>query len=154
MPLGTEKSWVDGVVAVSDIYPRLLSLMKDAAAHEIEMLSETGKIGISWGSSGGEASGLINDNYLAADGIENVIRVLEDLEDEKFRDVDFIELDACSGGCVGGVLNVENPYVAKPSSTVSANTSRSASTIWRMPTSSTPNSGKISAGIRRWSSCR
>lgn len=113
MPLGTEKSWVDGVVAVSDIYPKLLGLMKNAATHEIDMLSETGKIGISWGSSGGESSGLINDNYLAADGIENVIRVLEDLEDEKFRDVDFIELNACSGGCVGGVLNVENPYVAK-----------------------------------------
>ncbi len=27
MPLGTEKSWVDGVVAVSVIYPRLFSLM-------------------------------------------------------------------------------------------------------------------------------
>ena len=53
MPLGTEKSWVDGVIAVKDIYPRLLPLMKDAAADEIEMLSETGKIGISWGSSGG-----------------------------------------------------------------------------------------------------
>ena len=39
--------------------------------------------------------------------------MLEDLEDEKFQDVDFIELNACSGGCVGGVLNVENPYVAK-----------------------------------------
>ena len=27
--------------------------------------------------------------------------------------MDFIELNACSGGCVGGVLNVENPYVAR-----------------------------------------
>ena len=75
--------------------------------------TEAGRIGLSWGGSSGEASGLINDNYLAADGIENVIRVLDDLEDEKFQDVDFIELNACSGGCVGGVLNVENPYVAK-----------------------------------------
>ncbi len=110
MPLGTEKSWVDGVVAVSDIYSKLLPFMKEDSPKDI---SESGKIGLSWGSSGGECSGLINDNYLAADGIENVIRVLEDLEDEKFRDVDFIELNACAGGCVGGVLNVENPYVAK-----------------------------------------
>ncbi len=110
MPLGTDVSAVDGVVAVSDIYSKLLPLMHHDS---IEYMSETGKIGLSWGSSGGECSGLINDNYLAADGIENVIRVLEDLEDEKFRDVDFIELNACSGGCVGGVLNVENPYVAK-----------------------------------------
>lgn len=113
MPLGTEKSAVDGVVAVSEIYPKLVSVMKETAAKPMEPLTEAGKIGISWGSSSGECSGLINDNYLAADGIENVIRVLEDLEDEKFRDVDFIELNACSGGCVGGVLNVENPYVAK-----------------------------------------
>ena len=56
---------------------------------------------------------MLGDKYLAADGIENVIRVLEGLEDDKIRDVDFIELNACSGGCVGGVLTVENPYVAQ-----------------------------------------
>ena len=113
MPIGTGKSAVDAAIAVSDIYPKLLPFMKEAASGNLRFLSQAGRIGISWGSSGGESAGLIGDNYLAADGIENVIRVLEDLEDEKFRDVDFIELDACSGGCVGGVLNVENPYVAK-----------------------------------------
>ena len=61
-----------------------------------------------------EAAGLLTtDAYLAADGIENVIRVLEDLEDDKFPEVEFVELDACAGGCVGGVLQVENPYIAK-----------------------------------------
>ena len=113
MPLGTEKSAVDAAVAVSEIYPLLLPCMKQTAAEPPRAVSEAGRIGLSWGSSGGESAGLIHDNYLAADGIENVIRVLEDLEDEKFRDVDFIELNACSGGCVGGVLNVENPYVAR-----------------------------------------
>ena len=39
--------------------------------------------------------------------------MLEELEDEHIRDVEFIELNACSGGCVGGVLTVENPYVAR-----------------------------------------
>lgn len=113
MPLGTERSAVDAAVAVSEIYPLLLPFMKQTAAEPPRAVSEAGRIGLSWGSSGGESAGLIHDNYLAADGIENVIRVLEDLEDEKFRDVDFIELNACSGGCVGGVLNVENPYVAR-----------------------------------------
>lgn len=51
--------------------------------------------------------------FLAADGIENIIKVLEELEDEKLRDLEFIELDACPGGCVGGTLQVENAYVAK-----------------------------------------
>lgn len=113
MPLGTQKSAVDAVLAVSEIYPKLFPLMKEVANDEPQITSEAGRIGLSWGSSSGESSGLINDNYLAADGIENVIRVLEDLEDEKFQNVDFIELNACNGGCVGGVLNVENPYVAK-----------------------------------------
>ena len=42
-----------------------------------------------------------------------MIRVLEDLEDEKLGALDFVELNACAGGCVGGVLTVENPYIAK-----------------------------------------
>ena len=29
MPLGTEKSSVDGVLAIREVYPRLISLMKD-----------------------------------------------------------------------------------------------------------------------------
>ena len=67
---------------------------------------------MSWASSGGESSALLKEKYLAADGIENVIRVLEEIEDERIGELDFIELNACSGGCVGGVLCVENPYVA------------------------------------------
>jgi iron only hydrogenase large subunit-like protein len=113
-PLGIDKSEVDGVLAIKDVYPRLLSLMKEVeASGEIEELSISGKIGISWGGTGGEAGGLLTDNYLAADGIENVIRVLEDLEDQKIGMLEFIELNACNGGCVGGVLTVENPFVAR-----------------------------------------
>ncbi|MGN0586810.1 MAG: [Fe-Fe] hydrogenase large subunit C-terminal domain-containing protein [Oscillospiraceae bacterium] len=111
-PLGFEKSEVDAVIAIKEVYPILLSHMKEVANME-EELALSGKIGISWGRSGGEAGGLLTDSYLAADGIENVIKVLEDLEDQKFADLDFIELNACSGGCVGGTLTVENPYVAK-----------------------------------------
>jgi len=113
-PLGIEKSDVDGVLAIKDVYPRLLPLMKEVeASGNIEELSISGKIGISWGGTGGEAGGLLTDSYLAADGIENVIRVLEDLEDQKIGTLEFIELNACNGGCVGGVLTVENPFVAR-----------------------------------------
>ncbi len=111
-PLGRDVSSVDGVIAIKEVYPKLLPFMKQTADEEQE-LAISGKIGISWGGSGGEAGGLLIDSYLAADGIENVIHVLEDLEDQKFSDLEFIELNACSGGCVGGVLQVENPYVAK-----------------------------------------
>ncbi|NLJ90609.1 MAG: 4Fe-4S dicluster domain-containing protein [Clostridiales bacterium] len=113
-PIGIEKSDVNLVLSMENIYSRLLvSLNEIKNKDNLEDLTMSGKIGISWGGSGGEAGGLLSDNYLAADGIENVIRILEDLEDEKLRDLEFIELNACNGGCVGGVLTVENPFLAK-----------------------------------------
>ena len=111
-PLGTDHSEVDRVLAIKEVYPQLLSCMK-AVGDDPPEIGTSGKIGISWGRSGGEASGLFTEEYLAADGIENVIRVLEDMEDQKFPNLKFVELHACNGGCVGGVLTVENPYVAE-----------------------------------------
>ncbi len=111
-PLGIEKSDIDAVLAIKEVYPILSECMKEAS-HNVQDISQMGRIGLSWGSTGGEAGGLLSDSYLAADGIENVIKVLEDLEDQKINDLEFIELNACYGGCVGGVLNVENPFVAK-----------------------------------------
>ncbi len=110
-PIGMPRSQVDGVLAISDIYPALLSKMNKL--EKIEPLSHSGLIGVSWSFIGGEAAGTLNENHLSADGIQNVIRVLGDLEDEKFTDLDFIELNACAGGCVGGVFTTENGYVAR-----------------------------------------
>lgn len=110
-PICNIKSYVNGVFSIKDIYPALLGKMEKL--EKTEPLKKSGIIGVSWAQSGGEASALLTDRYLAADGIENVIKVLEELEDEKLNDLDFIELNACPGGCVGGPLTVENPYVAK-----------------------------------------
>lgn len=111
-PIGIDHSEIDAVLAMKEVYPLLLPLMMQSI-DDPEELSISGRIGIGWGSTGGEAGSLLSESYLAADGIENVIRVLEDLEDQKFDQLEFIELNACAGGCVGGVLTVENPYVAK-----------------------------------------
>lgn len=110
-PLGIEKSNVDGVVAIKSVYPVLFQQMDKV--REPESMKQSGVIGVSWAGSGGESAALLRDQYLAADGTENVIKVLEELEDEKLNDIDFIELNACTGGCVGGVLTVENPFVAR-----------------------------------------
>ena len=110
-PNYAEESEVDGAIAISKIFPELAHAMDHL--EEVEPIAQSGLLGIGWATSGGEAAAMLGDKYLAADGIENVIRVLEELEDEHIRDVDFIELNACSGGCVGGVLTVENPYVAQ-----------------------------------------
>ena len=105
------KSQVDEVVSIKDIYFQLINAMKKDS--DIKSLLESGMIGIGWASSGGEATAIFNDNYLAADGIENVNRVLDQVENGNIPPLEFIELNACTGGCVGGVLTIQNPYIAK-----------------------------------------
>lgn len=110
-PTTGEKSACNGAIAISKIYPQLTQAMDKLKV--LEPIANSGLIGVGWATSGGESAAMLGDKYLAADGIENVIRVLEGLEDDMIRGVDFVELNACSGGCVGGVLTVENPYVAQ-----------------------------------------
>ena len=108
---GDYKSRVDMVVSISDIYFQLLNVMqRDKTPQPI---SHSGMIGIGWASSGGEATAIFNEKYLAADGIDNVIRVLDQIENGIMPQLEFIELNACVGGCVGGVMAVENPFVAR-----------------------------------------
>lgn len=108
---GTYKSEVDEVLSISDVYFNLINVMR--RENTPVPLSQSGMIGISWATSGGESSAIFNDKYLAADGIENVNRVLDQLENGNISTLEFIELNACPGGCVGGAMTVENPFVAK-----------------------------------------
>ncbi|MBO5042465.1 MAG: 4Fe-4S binding protein [Clostridia bacterium] len=108
---GDYKSEVDEVLSISDVYFNLINVMR--RQHQPDQLSESGVIGISWATTGGEASALFNDKYLAADGIDNVNRVLEQLDNGNISGLEFVELNACPGGCVGGAMVVENPFVAK-----------------------------------------
>ena len=105
------KSQVDEVVSISDIYFLLINAMNRETP--VDTLSESGMIGIGWARTGGEATAIFNENYLAADGIENVNRVLDQIENGNIPQLEFVELNACTGGCVGGVLTMQNPFIAK-----------------------------------------
>lgn len=105
------KNNIDRVVSVRDIYFRLIDIMKRDESPE--NCSSSGMVGIGWASTGGESSAVFNDRYLAADGIENCMRVLEQIDNKDFWDLDFIELNACNGGCVGGAMTVANAYIAQ-----------------------------------------
>ena len=109
-PLALSRSDVSGVIPVKDIYIRLAQTLKNI--EKVEKLSYAGREGVNWALSGGEASALGIKNYIAVDGIHNVVRILEQLEDDKLIDVEFIEALACVSGCTGGPLNVENEFVA------------------------------------------
>jgi len=110
-PIGVSKSAVTGGLAISDFYFKLRSKRKEI--DNPQNLSTTGIIGLNWAGSGGEATSILTDKYLAADGIENCIKILDEIENGTMNDLDFVELNACIGGCVGGTLTVENPFIAK-----------------------------------------
>ncbi len=111
--LGAKRPLADGVLAVSEVYKKLVPVMNNLKKEDLKPLSKMGSMGLGWAASGGEAVSVFRDKYLAADGIENVMHVLNALEDSTLSDIDFIELSACTSGCVGGVLNIENPFVAR-----------------------------------------
>ncbi len=105
------KSQVDVVVSIRDLYFLLIGTMKKS--DDLKPIANSGKIGISWASSGGESTAIFNDNYLAADGIDNCIHVLEQIDNGIIPNLEFVEMNACTGGCVGGVMNIQNPFIAK-----------------------------------------
>lgn len=111
-PIGHEKSAMDGAISIMEIYGLLSSQMRKSSMQE-ETLSAATPYGVGWANSGGEAAAIHSENSMAVDGIENVIRVLEEIENNRLNDLDFFEGQACTGGCVGGPLTFENGYVAK-----------------------------------------
>ncbi len=94
-----KRAMLTTLVSMSVIYFKLIGVMKKS--NTPKAYSQSGMIGMSWASTGGEASALFNDEYLAADGIENVIHVLDEIETGHFPMLQFVELNACPGGCVG-----------------------------------------------------
>ena len=106
---------LDGAFAIRDVYMALLGPMKRLADQRrpLSPLSHSGTTGVSWAYAGGESIARHTDRYIAVDGIANVIRILEEIEDGRVPEADFIELRACTQGCLGGCFTVENPFTAK-----------------------------------------
>ena len=105
-PVGLAHPVLDGAFAIRDVYLALLGPMKKLDKDNLKPLSASGILGVGWAYVGGESAGRLRERYVAVDGIDNVIRMLEDIEDGRLPEADFVELRACTQGCVGGCLSV------------------------------------------------
>lgn len=110
-PQTMDKSFVDGIISMKEIYLKLVPLIKSLNDEDIEILQTATSKGVGWAATGGEGLASEIYNHVAVDGIENVIKILERIENGKL-DVDFVECLACTNGCLGGPLTVENSFVA------------------------------------------
>ncbi len=114
-PIVTRVSAVDGVIGANLIYKDIIKHLQQNRGNELnrEGLHKATKSGMCWGYVTGESKSISFGTSLAVSGIHNVTSLLEEIELGELRDVDFIELQACVGGCVGGPLNIQNLFVGR-----------------------------------------
>ncbi len=104
-------SHLDGAIAISDIYGPLLSAMEALEKGSYRKALESICIlGVGWAMVGGICRTLRLKNSLAVSGLTEILKVFNDIERGKLRNIDFIEAYSCHQGCVGGSLTVENLY--------------------------------------------
>ena len=109
-PLGIKKTYIDGVLSMKAIYGEIL---RNVSISESEDKTRSTSESLLWPIIGGQGEPLGIENYLAVDGIHEVIKVLEEIEMDKLDGLEFFEGMACIGGCAGGPLTIENPFIAR-----------------------------------------
>ena len=105
-----QQTQLTGSFSLSEIYGLLLKNM----GGECELNVRTGSsYGMGWGTYGGELASAGITNGLAIHGIDNVYEILEQISMNKMPQLDYVECNACQGGCLGGLLAAENKFVAE-----------------------------------------
>ena len=110
-PIGQEKSYVDGVIAIKGLYTKIEKHLKER--FDPLEFDRASPVGMKGAGPGGEVLAVGSRNSLCVDGVENVMRVLEQIENNRFERLDYFDGLACTNGCLGGPLAVENCFVAK-----------------------------------------
>ncbi|MCR4940528.1 MAG: 4Fe-4S binding protein [Treponemataceae bacterium] len=130
-PLGYAKSEINGVFSMNAVYLPVLQALKKvppASQPEEEAVAGTDRTEITgtrgekdlfpahiqWCRAAGEAEALEahlkqygeDCRWLYADGLPQAVKILEETEDGQFDNFDFLEISACTGGCLGGPLTV------------------------------------------------
>lgn len=111
-PEGTYKHMQDGAFSIGMVYGKVREVIRKV--QESGDLPETYAEGLTIALSGVEAEMVDCDDIraLSVNGIENVMDILSKVEDHYLDQYDYIVIRSCTNGCVGGCLNIENPFVA------------------------------------------
>jgi ferredoxin len=116
-PAEKEKSWIDGAIAIKDIYNRILpKIMELKDNSDTTINNDYFFYGKGWGALGLGLQHIESDRYISVVGMEHIKTILNDIEDCKLRNIDYIEAFTCTQGCIGGPFCVENPYISRHNS--------------------------------------
>ncbi len=110
-PVGEEKSFVNGVINMDFIYNKIYShVMLDNKGDKSEPCLTINSRYVKWSLTNGECKNR-DSHALAVDGVKNVIEILDQLENDKLDNINFLELRACDESCAGGVLVPGNRFL-------------------------------------------
>lgn len=111
-PEGAYRRIQEGAFSVEDIYNKIMSISHKFSEPDSEQtpISKGHKPAI----SGLESDEIAADDIsvISVSGIHNVIDILAKIENHQIEPFDYAVLKSCTNGCVGGQLNVENPFIA------------------------------------------
>jgi len=99
-------------IPMADLYNSLQALLlrKEEGSPSRQASSN---LAVEWAFPGAQSKALGIELPLTVDGIRQVAGILELAENGLLEDVPFIEAWGCPGGCLGGSLNVRNPFWAR-----------------------------------------
>ncbi len=111
-PVGEKESIVDGVINMNELYNRVMKIIEEGGPEEdtSSQRENLTRDGVLWSLTRGEACHF-GSRSMAVDGMHNVIRFLERLEDDQVHGIDFLEMRACDQSCAGGILLTGNRFM-------------------------------------------
>ncbi len=113
-PAEKNRSWIDSSIPINVIYPRLTSAVQTLIrGFDLDQVPADFCFHTGWSMLGNITRLADIENWFAVSGLNDVMMTLDDIENSRLRDIDFLEASTCSLGCIGGSFNVENPYVAR-----------------------------------------
>jgi hypothetical protein len=111
-------SYLDRAIGIQDLYnpllaaiTRLTSSRKAMGASHLEPIRSPHTLRLAL--TGGQSRVLEDVRYIAVSTLPNIIRVIEDIDKGKIKNVEFLECYACNHGCIGGPLTVDDHFVAR-----------------------------------------
>lgn len=113
-PESMKRSHLDGAISLQSIYNEVMTkLKKEQRPSMLRKRHPVSGIGVAWTVSGGEIRALKDFRSVSVSGVYDTIRILEDIESGKLKDIEYLECLICPDGCIGGPLTVENRFVAR-----------------------------------------
>ncbi len=110
-PVVERESIVDGIINMNALYNKVMKVIDEAVVDDTsDQRKSITYEGILWSLTRGESIHF-GDRSMAIDGIHNVIKFLERLENDEVTGIDFLEMRACDQSCAGGIMMTGNRFL-------------------------------------------